>query len=269
MKNITISLEKVLGSFCKLFRLIIPLNCEELWSVLQHSSASEWRALHFRSHPATSFSIYIIGVLDYRLCELSNEQSTANCEHWHPLTLNADVQPILVLLKRLCHCCAVYLWSGCLEGKSQITPHMHSLIYVALFVFRRFIFKIKQIFFWESVAESEVHWNLGVSLKSPAGFQPVTHQMTDKLCSTCAMLPSNGDMLKKEKKARQKLTQWMNSVTALKNSRLYFLMVVFTGGMACYLDTCGQKKTKKPPEKHISGRRSVTKFTNDIGIWTK
>lgn len=36
----------------------------------------------------------------------------------------------------------------------------------------------------------------------------------------------------------------MNSVTALKNSRLYFLMVVFTGGMACYLDTCGQKKKK-------------------------
>lgn len=60
----------------------------------------------------------------------------------------------------------------------------------------------------------------------------------------------------------------MNSVTALKNSRLYFLMVVFTGGMACYLDTCGQKK-KKNPEKHISGRRSVTKFTTDIGIWTK
>lgn len=73
--------------------------------------------------------------------------------------------------------------------------------------------------------------------------------MTDKLCSTCAMLPSNGDMLKKEKKARQKLTQWMNSVTALKNSRLYFLMVVFTGGVACYLDTCGQKKKKKNPRK--------------------
>lgn len=42
----------------------------------------------------------------------------------------------------------------------------------------------------------------------------------------------------------------MNSVTALKNSRLYFLMVVFTGGMACYLDTCGQKKNKKP-QKNI------------------
>lgn len=43
----------------------------------------------------------------------------------------------------------------------------------------------------------------------------------------------------------------MNSVTALKNSRLYFLMVVFTGGMACYLDTCGQKKTNKKPQKNI------------------
>lgn len=269
MKNITISLEKVLGSFCKLFRLIIPLNCEELWSVLQHSSASEWRALHFRSHPATSFSIYIIGVLDYRLCELSNEQSTANCEHWHPLTLNADVQPILVLLKRLCHCCAVYLWSGCLEGKSQITPHMHSLIYVALFVFRRFIFKIKQIFSERVLLSLKCTGILESLWKAQQAFNPshTRWQTSSALLVLCCHPMVT--CLKRKKKARQKLTQWMNSVTALKNSRLYFLMVVFTGGMACYLDTCGQKKKQKNPEKHISGRRSVTKFTNDIGIWTK
>lgn len=111
----------------------------------------------------------------------------------------ADPCSVKTSLSSLCRVSVEWL-----EGKSQITPHMHSLIYVALFVFRRFVFKIKQIFFWESVAESEVHWDLGVSLKSPAGFQPVTHQMTDKRCSTCAMLPSNGDMLKKEKKKQGK-----------------------------------------------------------------
>lgn len=42
------------------------------------------------------------------------------------------------------------------------------------------------------------------------------------------------------------------TVPGLKNSSLYFLMVVFTGAVACCLGTCGKNRVKT--YDHISGR---------------